>query len=41
MCDMAIGLFSLQNFHDTPNETFCRYQQCHDDLMAHDLTTGC
>ena len=38
---MAVGLFSPENFYDTLIETLCCYQQRHDDLMVHDLTTGC
>ena len=38
---MAEGGFSPENFSDTPLETLRCYQQHHDDLMAHDLTTGC
>ena len=41
MRDMGCWLFPPENFCKTPVETLCCYQQCHDNLMAHDLTTGC
>ena len=40
-CDMAEGLFSPENFCDTPVGTLFWQEQCHDNLMEHDYTTGC
>ena len=41
VCDMAEGLFPSENFQNVPLETLDPYQQRHDDIMAHDLTSGC